>query len=126
MVRSHVMLVIFLSIAILFLFTSPSNSQDLEDHGKKEALIQGNILQACLVAYSDFAMVLKDRSKNPSETMQIMSKLENYNIEIYSKDDTYFIRFTLNIKKFPYIRGGPADYVIDRKTIEILKKEYWR
>ncbi len=39
MARSHVILLILLFLAIPFLFTSSSEAQDLEDHGKKEALI---------------------------------------------------------------------------------------
>ncbi len=125
MVR-FLVIIISLIIVTTFLCSFPARSQDYEDYGKKEASIQGDVFSACLAAYSDFSKVLKEKSKNTSETAQISSKLENYNIMIFSKNDRYLVRFSINHDKFPYIKGGGVDYIIDKRSYDVLEKIGWR
>jgi len=113
-------------LIVLISGVSFSTAKDFEDPGKPIALIPGEILKIYLAAYEDFSKGLIEDSKNPNETAQIVSKLENYNVEVFDKDKVYVVYFSLNGRKFPFIKGGAKEYKIDKKTYAIIDKIYWR
>jgi hypothetical protein len=116
----------FFCLTLLFSGISSSANSEFEDPGQQLAFIPGQILRAYLAAYEDFGKRLKEYSQNPNKTAQICSKMENYNVEVFEKGNAYLIYFSLNHRKFLWIRGGGAEYKIDKNTYAIVDKKYWR
>ena len=90
------------------------------ENGDKVSVLSGEILKVYLVAYSEFSVVLEERSKHASETAQISSRLENYEIEVFDNGDKYVVGFSLKVHNFPYIKGGAYEYIVDKSNYTVI------
>lgn len=110
-----------------------SAQRDDIDWHNKELVIKGEYLHAVLVAEKDFSVWISSRaSKLESHGTNInhklaeyLSKIDNYNIEIGFGRDRYLVWITPRVTdEFPIIFGADALYTIDRKTFQVIDKQY--
>jgi hypothetical protein len=80
------------------------------------------------IAYRDFAKQLNDseqkwlaRGQSESETQRYMFDIRNYDITLFSYEDTVHVTFTLRPFRGTQSFGGVTRYVLDRKTGAILE-----
>jgi hypothetical protein len=86
------------------------------------------IFTVASIAYRDFANQLKSSEqkwltggRSESEAQRYMFAVRNYDITLFTYEDTVHVTFTLRPLQGTEFFGGVTSYVLDRKTGAILE-----
>lgn len=93
-------------------------------------VLRGDYFKAISVAYQDFSKRLaaneaksKIHDGDAATTLQWLSHIENYDIDIEQTDAAFIVYFSATVRgDAPMILGGIVKYEIDRKTFGITEK----
>lgn len=86
----------------------------------------GMAFKVCNIAFFDFSKKIESYSNDDSELETFMSHIENYNIKFESMSSLYLVTFLPKTFKGGSIKGGGAYYEIDKSTLIIAKKLYYK
>lgn len=99
--------------AICFLF---GNSMANES----ENLSSARIFLAGEAAYHDFSKSVKRQVVRTSDLSIFLANIENYEIVLHEDPDSYVVKFTPRRYMGQTLRGGGAEYKIDKKNFLVI------
>lgn len=111
----------------IILFILDVNAQSKAVNISNTVTLSGDLLKACMVAYSDFSSKIKDNLSLPDLSEQLkdhMSKIENYDVKITTNAGTYTIRFSPKVSEKWRIFGGAATYTVRKSDFTLIGKLY--
>jgi hypothetical protein len=77
-------------------------------------------------AYHNFAKNIRGKYKGNSRLEKHVSNIENYKMAIYQSGESIVIDFHPQPLNGMTLCGGGGKYIIDAKTLKILKIEFYR
>lgn len=88
--------------------------------------LPGIAFKICNIAFADFSKKIELYSDGDSELAAFMSHIENYNIIFESADSVYLVTFMPKTFRGGHVKGGGSYYEIDKNTLTIEKKIYYK
>lgn len=78
------------------------------------------------IAFIDFSKKLESYSMNGLEVEVFLSKIESYQLKFESENSVYLVTFLPKPFKGVQLKGGGAFYEINKQTLAIAKKIYYK
>ena len=82
------------------------------------------VMRACEIARNRFVIDLKADRRYDWKHRDYVSSISNYSMGVSENRDSYFVFFKL--KKVDGIMGGNILYVVDKKTMEIVRVQKYK
>lgn len=117
---------IFLLLICLLLNAPAVMGAEHMKNKKTEIELPGQLLKACMVAYSDFSKKIEQYSSEKSELAVYLANMNNYEVTIVHENRKCFVTFAPRRLTSGRIKGGGARYEIDVIDFRIIDKIYYK
>jgi hypothetical protein len=115
-----------LALSLVFLLTGTGcHREEPVSTGSSKLVLSGALVRATDVAYSAFEASLK-KIGSEDDLGRFFSKIENYDMRIEEKDDSYSFEFVPKNMPGKSLKGGGAYFVVQRRSYEIVSTKYYK
>lgn len=111
---------LFASLCMSTMVSSADNRQQTSYE------FSGLAFNICTIAFMDFSKKLESYSMNGLEIEVFLSNIESYQLKFESADSLYLVTFLPKPFKGTTLKGGGAFYEINKQTLTIEKKKYYK
>lgn len=122
-IKKYNLYVIYFLLTYMMVGVTPSFADNMQ---LTKYELSGMALKICNIAFSDFSKKIESYSNDDSELGTFMSHIENYSIRFESVSDLYLVTFIPKTFNGRPVKGGGAYYEIDKNTLTIEKKLYYK
>lgn len=118
--------IIFLLLGFICLDIPQVMAKEISIETKSEIKLPGEFLKASMVAYLDFSKKINSYLNEPSQLALHLSDVSNYEINVSKDEKRYLVVFIPKPLQTGHLKGGGAEYVIDKKSFQIIDKTYFK